>query len=85
MNDYRDAVIEELAASEAELLDYIATLEGDLAIYRDFVHVLLNLLQTWQTNPVGAARSERQHLDALRALVRDALLTEVTPATERAA
>jgi len=35
ITDFRDVVIEELAASEAMLLDYIATLEADRAVFRE--------------------------------------------------
>lgn len=75
--DYKDAVIEELADSEAALLERVAGLEGDMRDYRALCSVLLEdvrllLLKInsdaakWPKEPLSCVTQAR--IDALLAI-----------------
>jgi hypothetical protein len=60
--DVRDLVIHDQA-------ERIASLEADISIYRQLVHVLLDAVQAWRRDPAQERGRERDVIKDLQALV----------------
>ncbi|MGB7220745.1 MAG: hypothetical protein WBD07_18240 [Vicinamibacterales bacterium] len=79
LRDYRDLVIEVLVASEAELLERVASLEGDVVRYRELLQLALAALHDLSVKQEAARARHLRLLDEYRQL-RERLTQEAVAA-----